>query len=113
VSHIEYVDWLKSLKPGDKVCYIRRRDTVYTIDKVKKMTPTGIVRLESGLSTDKEGYHKSSNAWGCSFTIRPITQNVLDEIDRHKAINRLREFNLHSLSKEQLERIVEIIEGVG
>jgi len=106
-----YADWLKSLKPGDKVCYIRRRDTVYTIDFVKKVTPSGIVRLESGLSTDKEGCYKSSNM-GCSFKIRQITQKILDEIDRHKAINRLKGFNLYSLSKEQLERIMDIIEGM-
>ena len=108
----EYADWLKSLKSGDKVCYRPYRDKTVVFDEVVKITPSGIILLKSGKSTNNEGYYRSRNNWDRPFSVKPITQDILDEIRMLEVIGMLKDFDYSTLSKEQLEGIMEIIEGV-
>ena len=111
MSNELYLDWLKSLKVGDKVAYSFRG--IITIDKVKKITPKGIIRLESGESADIFGNRMRPNAYGDSFQIEPLTPKIKEKVAKMAMARKLEKYPFYLLSKEQLERIMEIIEGVG
>jgi len=76
VSNELYLDWLKSLKVGDKVVYTFRG--IITIDKVKKITPKGLIRLESGESADIFGKRILPGRYDYSFQIEPLTPEIAE-----------------------------------
>ena len=108
MSNELYADWLKSLKAGDKVAYSFRG--IITIDKVKKITPKGIIRLESGESADIFGNRMRPNAYGDSFQIEPLTPEIGEKVVKMAMARKIEKYPFYLLSKEQLEMIVEIIE---
>ncbi len=66
MERIEYEDWLKSLKPGDKVA-IETITGGYVLRKVVRLTKTQIVLdnsqkfyISSGLIVGGSFYHKTS-----------------------------------------------------
>ena len=110
MSNELYLDWLKSLKVGDKVVYTFRG--IITIDEVEKITPKGLIRLESGESVDIFGIRILPGKCDDSFLIEPLTPEIADKVAKMAMARKLEKYPFYLLSKEQLERIIGIIEGV-
>jgi len=110
VSNELYLDWLKSLKVGDEVVYTFRG--IITIDKVKKITPKGLIRLKSGESVDIFGMRILPSTYDDSFLIEPLTPEIDERVAKMTMARKLEKYPFYLLSKEQLEKIIEIVEGV-
>lgn len=80
---MEPKEWVKSLKPGDIV--IRQFISSVTVQTVKKITPSGIIRTDGGsyklgpLDSCVSSYGKSLGH------LRPATPKLLAEAERQKA----------------------------
>ena len=111
MSNVLYLDWLKSLKVGDKVVYTFRG--IITVDKVEIITPKGLIRLESGESVDIFGMRVLPSRHDDIFQIEPLTPEIEEKVSKMAMARKLEKYPFYLLSKEQLERIMEIIEGVG
>jgi len=97
--------WLKSLKPGDKVCYNHRMGGWHIV-KVKRITPTGRITLENNIKCDNTGYYCVRGVFWGSFFIEPITDEVRESILRQKLLSRLRcEVNWKDYTTKQLKVI--------
>lgn len=67
--------WLKELQPRDRVCYrVTGIGSGWNLDKVRHVTPTGRIILESGIKLNNKGYKRSSD-WH-SIEIETITTSV-------------------------------------
>lgn len=109
MEHIEYKDWLKSLKPGDKVAI----DTItggYVLRKVARLTKTQIVLdnlqkfyISNGYLVEGSFYHKTS--------IIPVTAEIKETIEISTLIYKIKKSNLYDISVESLRQILSIIES--
>lgn len=99
-------EWFDSLKVGDEVCYTYRFGG-YTFTKIKNITPTGLVKTESG-KTFKNGRCRH-DSWETLF-LEPVTQEIINNVREAKLKVKLRNFNFNSLKLDHLERINTIIE---
>ena len=109
MENIEYKDWLKSLKPGDKFA-IETITGSYVLRKVARLTKTQIVLdnsqkfyISSGLIVGGSFYHKTS--------IIPITAEIKETIERSKLIYNIKKSHLYDISIESLRQILSIIES--
>ena len=109
MENIEYKDWLKSLKPGDKFA-IETITGSYVLRTVARLTKTQIVLdnsqkfyMSSGLSVGGSFYHKTS--------IIPITAEMKETIERSTLIYKIRKSHLYDISIESLRKILSIIES--
>lgn len=80
-------EWLKSLKPGDKVAnkdYTGLDRTVYyAFYTIKNLTTKGNIRLENGDLLDANGQGRSKKK-SVTYSIEPITKEILTyEKERH------------------------------
>ena len=106
---MEYKDWLKSLKPGNKVA-VETITGGHVFRKVVRLTKTQIV-----LDNSQRFYMSSGIIVGGSFyrriRILPITAEIKEEIGRHALIHRIiNKTNLYDVSIESLRKILSIIE---
>lgn len=98
--------FLASLKEGDSVAVECNRK--YTITKITRITPTRIIKTEDGHAF-KSGYMSSATTWGYGKRLVPITQEVLDEIQRRKLEYQISQMKTNLLTLDQLERIAAIL----
>lgn len=89
---MDRAEWIKSLKKGSLVAY--RSYTIYSrnkflwrITKVKTVTPTGRIRLDTGELLDHNGVYESSGYSSTQVRIEPITKEILDSIDYTKKLS--------------------------
>jgi len=106
---MEYKDWLKSLKPGDKVA-IETITGGYVLRKVARLTKTQIVLdnlqkfyISSGLIVGGSSYRSTS--------IIPVTAEIKEVMERSILIYNIRKSHLYDISTESLRQILSIIES--
>ena len=109
MENIEYKDWLKSLKPGDKFA-IETITGSYVLRKVARLTKTQIVLdncqkfyISSGLLVGGSHYRRTS--------IIPVTAEIKEVIERSTLIYNIRKSHLYDISTESLRKILSIIES--
>ena len=107
-------DWIKSLKPGDKVAV--ESSTIhgksYSIKTVKNTTKGGKARLENGELYNLNGSLVGEKfSWGNSTRIVQYDQMVKDHFRKVKAVRVINDTNFSKLEISKLARIVDIIEG--
>mgnify|MGYP003427253059 FL=1 len=109
MENIEYKDWLKSLKPGDKFA-IETITGSYVLRKVARLTKTQIVLdncqkfyISSGLLVGGAHYRRTS--------IIPVTAEIKEVIERSKLIYNIKKSHLYDISTESLRQILSIIES--
>lgn len=123
MNETERREWLSNLKAGDKVAnkhYNPWRDgSYYEIYTVKKITPTGKIRLDNGTLLDNDGYYSNLERWGnTTYNIEPVTDEILEVIRIRKLKIKLndkiskifKDYNLMGMSVEDLETINNILE---
>ncbi len=83
-AELQRIEWVKTLKEGDLVCYKASygigRETFYRTKKVKKVTPTGMVRLDDGSLWSSEGKAKGEGSYG--VVLQPYTQEIEEYMKR-------------------------------
>jgi len=106
---MEYKDWLKSLKPGDKFA-IETITGSYVLRKVARLTKTQIVLdncqkfyISSGLLVGGSHYR--------STRIIPVTAEIKEIMERSTLIYNIRKSHLYDISTESLRQILSIIES--
>lgn len=105
-------DWLRKLKPGDEVAYAygSYHDQDYIIKKVINVTPTGRVTLEGGSKFNNRGIHRSSDRFGASQKLIPVTNKLRHIINakriRQNCLNYLHTCKFEDYATNQLVIIV-------
>ena len=109
MESIEYKEWLKSLKPGDKVA-IETINGGYVLRKVSRLTKTQIVLdnsqkfyISSGLIVGGSHYR--------STRIIPVTAEIKEKAERSALIYRIKKSDIRSLKTSALIEILSIIES--
>lgn len=109
-------EWLKSLKVGDTVCYrvYSWSGSFWRTAKVKKITPTGMLRLEDDTLVNSNGRLKGSYA-----EISPLTAEVAEDIRRQTLTSEVKnllykvdKLNPNKLSTEELEIVKAALDKV-
>lgn len=109
---IDRKQWLEQLKEGDSVAiktgsYGRR---YYVIRKITRITPTRRITLDDGSKFNNNGIEMGNKGrWNPSETIEPITQEILDSIQREKLLYQISNTKFQSFSLDSLKKIAEII----
>jgi hypothetical protein len=93
------IDWVNTLKVGDEVAYFT--GSTYLITKVMALSDT------DGIQIEEYGYWLDhSGDFGSSCFIAPITQLVLDEIEKENLVDQIaKETNFRKLSLDELREI--------
>lgn len=106
---MEYKEWLKSLKPGDKFA-IETITGSYVLRKVARLTKTQIV-----LDNSQKFYISSGLIVGgshyLSTRIIPVTAEIKEIMERSTLIYNIRKSHLYDISTESLRKILSIIES--
>lgn len=123
MNELERQEWLSNLKEGDKVTNEHyntwRGGSYYEIYTVKKITPTGKIRLDNDVLLYQNGKYYNRDAWGGEdYNIEPITEEILESIRIRKlkmALNDriskiFKDYNLMGMSVDDLETINNILE---
>jgi len=100
-------EWLKSLKPGDKVAMKSQHHT--TIQEVERLTKTQIILKCGWRFHIDSGYQVSGDSWNF-LTIEPVTKEVIQKL-RHDSLKvKVGWIDFKSLPADKLERILAIVE---
>ena len=123
MNETERREWLSNLKEEDKVANEHyntwRGGSYYEIYTVKKITPTGKIRLDNGVLLNSNGRYYPRDVWNSnSYDIEPVTEEILNSIKTRKIKNKLssniesifKDYNLMGMSIEDLEAINNILE---
>lgn len=124
MNETEKREWLSNLKSGDQVANEHynswRGGSYYQIYTVKKITPTGKIRLDNGVLLNQNGKYYNRDVWGGGedYDIEPVTEEILNSIKTRKIKNKLRsniesifkDYNLMGMSVEDLKAINNILE---
>ena len=106
---MERSDWLKSLKPGDKVA-IETITGGYVLRKVSRLTKTQIV-----LDNLQKFYISSGQLVGGSYyrstSIIPVTAEMKEKVERSALIYRIKKSDIRALKTSALIEILSIIES--
>ena len=110
---MERKEWLKSLKEGDLVAD-KRYNGYYSIFKIKKITPKGYIRLETGHLLKENGeYYKFEDWSSTSIYIEPLTEEIKNSIAIRKEIislmKNIENIDFGKLNIDKLRKIVQII----
>lgn len=106
------------VKAGDKVIYQYNSwgKIVERIETVKKVTPTGRIRIEGTNSQfDKYGREMASSVWGGLAFLSIPTEKDYKRIEENavisKALSLVKDLNRETLSYDKAVKIVEILES--
>lgn len=105
--------WLDALKEGDEVIVESRHNGV-SVRKVTKRTPSGqiVVSADHGdLRFDKRGHYRSVDPWN-TVSIRAVTQEDLDKIEKNKMLRIVAGIQWNRLTTEKLKTVVRIANEV-
>lgn len=109
MESIEYKEWLKSLKPGDKVV-IETITGGPVFRKVVRLTKTQIVLdnamkfyMSSGLVVGGSCYR--------SIRILPVTAEIKEKSERSALVYRIKKSDIRALKTSALIEILSIIES--
>ena len=109
MESIEYKDWLKSLKPGDKVV-IETITGGPVFRTVARLTKTQIV-----LNNSQRFYMSSGLVVGVScyrsIRILPVTAEIKEKAERYTLIYRIKKSDIRALKTSALIEILSIIES--
>ena len=110
---MERKEWLKSLKEGDLVAD-KRYNGHYSVFKIKKITPKGYIRLETGHLLKENGeYYKFEDWFSTRIYIEPLTEEIKNSIAIRKEtislINTIKNTDFKELNIDKLRKMVQII----
>ena len=93
MNELERKEWLSNLKEGNKVANEHynswRGGSYYQIYTVKKITPTGKIRLDNGVLLNSNGRYYPRDVWNSnSYNIEPVTDEILNSIKTRKIKNK-------------------------
>lgn len=115
----ERAEWLKNLKGGDQVCYrvTGASNSNYKFSEVKKITPTGMIRLLDGSLFNVRG-NSADNKWG----LGPYTEDIKQQVERAKLVSKAsssvytldnrRATELRDVSNELLQELIDLQERI-
>jgi hypothetical protein len=108
---MSYIDWLKSLKPGDKVV-IETITGGYVARKIARLTKTQIVLDNCQKFYISSGLLVGGSAFGRT-SIMPVvaTAEIKEDIEKSTLIHKISKSYLHSISIDSLRQILSIIES--
>ena len=124
MNDAERKERISNIKAGDKVANEHynswRGGSYYQIYTVKKITPTGKIRLDNGVLLNQNGKYYNRDVWGGGedYDIEPVTEEILNSIKTRKIKKKLssniesifKDYNLMGMSVEDLEAINNILE---
>ena len=124
MNELERREWLSNLKSGDQVANEHyntwRGESYYQIYTVKKITPTGKIRLDNGVLLNSNGKYYNRDVWGGGedYNVEPVTDEILNSIKTRKIKKKLssniesifKDYNLMGMSVEDLKAINNILE---
>lgn len=117
MTNDNYQPWIKSLSKGDDLAikhknYITHNKLFYTIDKVKSITAERLIKTER-FPYEFEFGISLHDVWDSqTHMLTPITQDVLDSIEKQDLESWFDMIDKADLSLEQLRGIKAIVEGV-
>ncbi|QQO38637.1 hypothetical protein PP657_gp019 [Bacillus phage BCPST] len=113
-SRNEYIQWFKSLKIGDKVCYAngwRSIGVPYSIVLVERITKTGWVKTSDNL-TFVDGNQRGGYSNWDSKTLQPVTNEVVRAVNEHRLRNHFKTIDFQKFSYDELLQIHNFIEAM-
>jgi len=111
----EYINWLNSLKAGDKVAiqsFIPGRGFDYSIDTVVKITPTGQIQTAKQTSKFRDD-RTPTDRYRDGCTLQPLTDEIRVNVFRKVTCIKLRTMKFEELSTDKLRRMMEIVTEKG
>jgi hypothetical protein len=108
----EFEDILKNIKVGDQVAQVYTSfgfGTTYTLRTVTKVTKTGQIEIDSRDEKFKPRYSSWSNS-SHSTTLIPVTQDVLDNIEKYSLVSKLGKMKPSELNLDKLRRMTAILD---
>lgn len=105
-------EWLDSLKEGDMVALriFTYSNFKYRIAKITRITPTRIIKVD-GYEFNKNGKQRGRSTWGYNIYLEPITQDILDEVEKEKLFRRLNNIKFQELSLDKLRKISDVVDS--
>ncbi len=107
---MSYIDWLKSLKPGDKVA-VETITGGYVFRKIARLTKTQIVLDNCQKFYISSGLIVGGSAFFRRTRIMPVDAEIKEAIEKSTLIHKISKSHLHSISIETLREILSIIES--
>lgn len=104
--------WAKSLKPGDKVVYLRRGNLYFL--QVEKITPAGWVKTTNRMTFAQAGWGNNLYERGGYGEIVPVTDGLAQQIHQNRTIEKAKkilEKEFEDSREMTYERAVKIIEA--
>ncbi len=77
-AHTEYLDWLASIKPGDRVLTTRGYGRGYGSATVAKVTATQFVLNGGGRYQRKDGCAVGGDGWTTTCLLQPTTERLAE-----------------------------------
>lgn len=102
-------EWLDSLKEGDKVA-IRSYGLGggFSIRTITRITPKRIIKVGT-YEYNSKGEQRGLERWDRGSDILPITQEILDYLEKTKLVREISNTKFSELSLEKLRGIAEAI----
>jgi hypothetical protein len=105
-------EWVDSLKEGDEVAVDIGSFSFpsVVILTVEKITPSRIIKTSNGYTFNKHGEERGNNdAWSSKKRLMPITDVILEKIERKNLTSIIENVKASDLSLETLRDIVDIL----
>jgi hypothetical protein len=107
---MERQEWLDSLKEGDKVALRHNGYSTdsYLIREITRITPKRIIKV-GNIEYNNKGQQRGRGTWDRGVDIVPITQDILNRIEKSRLVSEISDINFKTVPLEKLRKIAEIL----
>lgn len=105
-------EWVDSLKEGDSVAIDvgGYRTTDYRITKIIKITPTRIIKTESGHTFKSDGRERGkTSSWDRATHLEPVTPKIEEMVEMEELLSQIRNAKFDELPLDTLRKIGELL----